>query len=310
MNVSVVIPTYNRAAMLQQALRSVRRQTHGPLEVIVVDDGSDDGTAQVVDGVRDIQVKYVRHDRTLGASAARNSGLRVATGDYIAFLDSDDEWFPAKIKRQLDVFRRSPPQTGLVYCGIEYVYAGPRQRRVLPRYRGRMLNRLVVDNVVGSTSVGLVRRDVFNVVGGFDETFEALQDADLWLRISRRFMLDFVPDVLVRVNMHDGAERISRDTRRRLRARETFYAKHRELITAAGLAHRYHTKTARIWLRQARNRRASREHALRAIRMRRVSPVGYLSYAATFIPESAFSAGGAVRRALRAAGTTVTAFAK
>lgn len=302
MRVSVIIPSHNRAAMLGRALASVFAQTNGDFEVIVVDDASTDDTPDILASARDPRLRCVRHEDRLGANAARNSGLRLARARYIAFLDSDDEWFPAKLDRQLRVFERSSRATGLVYAGTVFVYADSRSRVKIPRCRGRITRRLLVDNVVGSTSTGMVRREVFDVVGGFDETMHAMQDADLWLRISQHFDIDFAPEPLVRIHMHGGADRISYGVDRRLAAREVFYTKHRELFREEGLAHRHYATTAWVQLRRAGDRRESRRCSREAIRARYLSPVGYLSYLSSFVPERAFSWLGSARRTARRVG--------
>lgn len=278
MRVSVIVPTYNRAEKLKRALASVSAQSRGDLELIVVDDASGDDTRDVVESLSDANLRYVRHSSRKGGSAARNTGLRVCQGDYVAFLDSDDEWLPTKIERQLEVFARCSSETGLVYTGAVHVRPGREPAVRTPRYRGSIARQLLTENVVGSASAGMVRRDVLDLVGGFDETLEALQDLDLWLRISERFRIDFVPDILVRIHVHEGAERISNDDHRRVTAREAFYSKHREIFLVEGNAHRYHTKTARLYLRSLRDRRESRRLSRRAIRAKYLSPLGYLSY--------------------------------
>lgn len=103
--VSVVIPTYNRAHVLNRAIRSVLGQTYQHFEIIVVDDGSTDNTEQVVKAIADDRVRYIRHETNKGtAAAARNTGIRQACGEFIGFVDSDDEWLPGKLQKQVDKF--------------------------------------------------------------------------------------------------------------------------------------------------------------------------------------------------------------
>ena len=120
--VSVIIPTYNRAACLKLALASVLNQTYQNFEIIVVDDASTDGTADVVRGFADARITYVRHDVNRGkvgaGAAARNSGIARAQGTYIAFLDDDDEWLPEKLARQVAVLDRGPRSVGAIYTGF------------------------------------------------------------------------------------------------------------------------------------------------------------------------------------------------
>jgi glycosyltransferase involved in cell wall biosynthesis len=116
--VSVVIPTYNRAKVLSRAVKSVLNQGYRDFEIIVVDDGSTDNTEQVVGAFDKQQVKYVRHEKNMGPAAARNTGIGHANGKYIAFQDSDDEWFPQKLGRQVEILETASDRVGGVYTGF------------------------------------------------------------------------------------------------------------------------------------------------------------------------------------------------
>src|SRR5688572_16958601 len=116
-NVSVIIPTHNRAQSVVTAIASVVRQTFQDLEIIVVDDASNDDTAEVLAQFRDKRIKVIRHQTNRGGAAARNTGIRHSTFDYIAFLDDDDEWLPEKLAKQMAALLTSPPEVGCVYTG-------------------------------------------------------------------------------------------------------------------------------------------------------------------------------------------------
>ena len=115
--VSVIIPTHNRSEFLGAAIGSVLSQTFQDFELIVVDDASTDTTAEVVASFNDERIKFIRHGMNKGGSVARNTGILNSTGDYIAFLDDDDEWLPAKLSKQIQVLLSSPPEVGCVYAG-------------------------------------------------------------------------------------------------------------------------------------------------------------------------------------------------
>ena len=106
--VSIIIPTYNRAHLIGRAIQSVLNQTYQNFEIIVVDDGSTDNTEEMIKEFQkhDKRIKYIRHEKNRGGAAARNTGIKVARGEYIAFQDSDDEWLPEKLEKQMDVFQR------------------------------------------------------------------------------------------------------------------------------------------------------------------------------------------------------------
>ena len=104
--------------MIARSIESVLSQTFQDFEIIVVDDGSTDNTEEVVNSFNDERIRYVRHEQNKGEAAARNTGIKLARGDYIASQDSDDEWLPEKLARQIEVFENSPPEVGVVYTGF------------------------------------------------------------------------------------------------------------------------------------------------------------------------------------------------
>ena len=115
--VSVIIPTRNRARFLAGAVKSVLEQSYNDFEIIVVDDCSSDDTTALMESFRGSGIRYFRHDRRLGGASARNTGIHQSTGEYIAFLDDDDEWYPEKLGRQMSTILASPPDVGGVYTG-------------------------------------------------------------------------------------------------------------------------------------------------------------------------------------------------
>lgn len=196
MQVSVVIPVHNRKQLVPRAVESVLSQTRPPEEIIVVDDGSTDGTAAaVVD--RFAGVRCLRQERRSGVSAARNRGVVAATGDWIAFLDSDDEWLPEKLERQLAALTESP---GHRICHTDEIWIR-RGRRVNQGLRhakagGRIFRQCLPLCVISPSSVVLERR-LLDDLGGFDETLPACEDYDLWLRICASRPVLFVAEPLV-----------------------------------------------------------------------------------------------------------------
>jgi glycosyltransferase involved in cell wall biosynthesis len=205
--VSVVIPTYNRAATIGASLESVFRQDYPNLEIIVVDDGSKDDTGRVMEPYVAKGVRYLRQENR-GAPAARNAGVERASGELIAFLDSDDAWEPNKISAQVRCLRESFPETALVYTGMKKVdQNGALLGYKTPSKRGSIYIDLLKDNVVGSTSTALVKASVVREVGGFDTALRSRQDLDLWLRIAKKYSIDYVADPLVIYSVH--TDRIS-----------------------------------------------------------------------------------------------------
>jgi glycosyltransferase involved in cell wall biosynthesis len=186
--VSVVIPTYNRADLLGRAIASVLAQTYSDFELFVVDDGSRDHTASVVERFGDPRIHLVRLPTNRGQSAATNAGIACARGAWIAFLDSDDEWLPQKLEWQMDRVGREPDaQPAVVYCAC-YRQRPNEKSQVRPKGalpEGDVIDSLLSNKQAPTPSAYMVRRDALEEVGGFDETLPAAVDIDLWLRLAR-----------------------------------------------------------------------------------------------------------------------------
>lgn len=193
--VSVVIPTYNRSTYLRDALSSVLAQEGIPMEVIVVDDGSTDGTASLVESFAGA-VRYLRQSRA-GVSAARNRGIETSRGEWLAFLDSDDFWLHGKLSRQLEYLSAHPPTR---ICQTEEIWLR-NGRRVNPKAYHRKPSGYCFEHLLErcliSPSAVMVHRDVFDRVGLFDERLPACEDYDLWLRIGCRYPIGLVEKPLV-----------------------------------------------------------------------------------------------------------------
>ena len=193
--VSVVIPTYNRGECLARALDSVLRQTHAASEIIVVDDGSSDATPQLITD-RYPQVSYIRQ-ANCGVSSARNRGIEAASGTWIAFLDSDDEWLPAKLEHQL-VELHSTPAYRVSHCNEIWIRRG---QRVNPKYKHRKSGGWIFQQCLPlcaiSPSAVLIHRNVFADIGLFDETLPVCEDYDLWLRLCARYPVQFIDRALL-----------------------------------------------------------------------------------------------------------------
>ncbi len=198
MLVSVVIPTYNRAELVVEAVASVLEQRGAPrMEVIVVDDGSSDGSGRMVEERFGPGVLCIRRAERGGVSAARNTGIRAAQGEWLAFLDSDDLWRPEKIAAQCRCFVAHP---GMLICQTEEIWMRG-GRRLNPRnYHEKPEGRcfpLLLERCLVSPSAVMLHRDLLDDVGLFDETLPACEDYDLWLRIGCRYPIGIVRKALV-----------------------------------------------------------------------------------------------------------------
>lgn len=221
MTVSIVIPTFNRGALLGPTLDSALNQTRPPLEVLVVDDGSTDGTSDWIEAHYGERVRVLRQPNG-GVARARNRGWRAAKGEWIAFLDHDDLFHPDKLAR-LDPYLKG--REGVLVSRWREVESGQTRREspvVSPKDAFRWL--LSWNNPLVSMSVPLVRRDVLERVGGFDARCVPADDFDLWLRLARFTPFAFCNAVTTDYVLHSGQQR--RDEARMFRAMRRSLGKH------------------------------------------------------------------------------------
>lgn len=210
--VSVVVPTYNRAQLITDALDSISSQEYRPIEIIVVDDGSTDDTADVLGQWKEANERdgeltlHTICQQNQGGNVARNRGVAEASGLYIAFLDSDDLWHPLKLGKQLAVFQ-GDAEIGGVYCGVQHVEleTGQSVEPVSRSYpHGWLLDQMLIRDVTSPTSTYIVRKDVFDKAGDFDIDLQARQDWDMWIRLAVDFKIGCVAEALVDFREHSG----------------------------------------------------------------------------------------------------------
>jgi len=222
--VSVIIPTYNRSKLLRRAIQSVLAQTYQDIELIVVDDGSTDDTRGGVEGFNDSRIRYIQHGENKGANAARNTGVKATNGEYINFLDDDDELFPEKLERQIGKLRGVPNSVGLIYCRAYYSMEGQKDATCpAPSLRGNLHLHLLKKNLF-LLMTPLIRKECFQKAGLFDEALPGCQDWDMWIRIAKYFEFDFIPDILAKYHVH--GEQISADLITKMDARAMVVRKH------------------------------------------------------------------------------------
>ncbi|HXZ94924.1 MAG TPA: glycosyltransferase, partial [Dehalococcoidia bacterium] len=198
-SLSVIIPTYNRAETVGRAIQSVLDQTYQDFEIVVVDDGSKDNTEEVVKSFNDKRVKYIKHERNEGVAAARNTGIKATRRKYIAFQDSDDEWLPEKLEKQMVCFRTASSNIGVVYTAFLRVEGDKKTYVPSPEViqkEGDIYDSLLRGNFV-ATPAAVVKRECFAKVGMFDEDIPCLEDWELWLRISKHYHFRCIDEPLV-----------------------------------------------------------------------------------------------------------------
>lgn len=206
--VTALIPAYNAAPTLLRALESVWVQDYSPLEILVVNDGSKDNTAEIAARYADRGVRLIDLQRNLGECGAMNVGIREAKGDFIAFLDADDEWHAGKISKQMDIILRDP---GMVFvtCGGRFVTPDGQVTRTFmadrPPCEGADAWRVLLAYSFHGKPCVVARRSTLLEVGGFDEKLTIAGDQDMWIKLAAKGNVGFVPEVLITVHETPGS---------------------------------------------------------------------------------------------------------
>ena len=226
--VSVIVATHNRADLLPRAIDSVLAQRYGDYEIVIVDDCSSDDTQDVIAVFSDTRIRSFRHDLNRGKSAAINTGIAHARGEYIGFLDDDDEWLPRKLEGQVVLLDSAPPTVGLVYGWMDRV--DDSSGRVMPAYRntveGDIFEPSLALNIPAPTIVLLIRSSVVREVGGMDESLLRHDDVDLICRVSQRYHAAVLPEVVARAHFDHSYERKGDDNPKNLSAGAAFLRSH------------------------------------------------------------------------------------
>ena len=226
--VSVVITTHNRPEMAKRAIRSVLSQTYSPLEIIVVEDGSNSGIEEWLKKEGNRNIRYILHEENKGLAAARNTGLHIARGKYVAYLDDDDEWLPEKLAKQVNLFETIGKSVGVVYCGALIIsHEGSIIGKNQPRLSGEIRRAIRENGLFTVPSSCLFLKEELEKVGGYDETVFTHVDHDIWLRLAQEgYSAEYVEKCLVKVHRHQEYK-MTEDALARLRATQSFCDKWR-----------------------------------------------------------------------------------
>jgi glycosyltransferase involved in cell wall biosynthesis len=267
--VSVILPTFNRGQVIARAVGSVLTQDPADLEVVVIDDGSRDETDQVLRDLRDERIVYIKLTNNRGAAAARNVGIHLARGQFIAFQDSDNEWLPGKCAQQIAELEKAPADVGIVYTGIWRIL--DKKRVYVPKSSARKKEGMLHEELLASNfvdlSAAMVRKECFLSSGLFDERLPCMQDWELWIRMSKDWCFGYIDKPFV--NAYYSRDSISRDYPKLVQAWEYLLAKHAEDYARypQALAERF-SKLAHFSLLAGEARKA-RYYALKAITLSR-----------------------------------------
>ena len=199
--VSVIIPTHNRLIMLKRAIDSVLNQTYQQFEIIIISDGSSDNTNSFLQSCSNPKVSSYFNEISKGASHARNVGIKHAKGEYIAFLDDDDEWFNFHLEVLMKKIENSNPNVGLVYGWIDYYKNDKIIDSKYPTLKGDIFLEMLDRQPITNSSVLMIKSSVLTKIKGFDEKLLRGNDGDFIRRISKFFHVDFVPMVLCKVHV-------------------------------------------------------------------------------------------------------------
>jgi glycosyltransferase involved in cell wall biosynthesis len=265
--VSVIIPTYNRADHVGRAIRSVLAQSFQEFEVLIVDDGSTDNSEQIIRGFKDARIFYLRREANGGAAAARNMGIHSARGEHIAFLDSDDEWLPEKLEKQLAKFDSTRRSMGLIYTHmlLRDFKTGAVLKAINSSHEGYVHDLVLRSDFIGSCSSVMVRTDVIKHIGGFDDRLTSREDWDLWMRIAREYPVACVPLPLLICNI-GHSERLSATLKKILEGTMLVLDKHSDDMERSPEAYGKHlAAVAQIQLNY--DKRAGWRTAIKALRV-------------------------------------------
>ena len=210
--VSVIVPTHNRGNFIRDTIESVLSQTYQNWELIIIDDGSTDNTQDIVKNFSSKKIKYI-HLNHVGRSSARNHGLKLSKGEFIAYLDSDDVFLPTKLEKQVCLMVKNP-QTAMVYTSaliinddgnfFPMLYSAPISGQIYKKVGMFIPVTILLPTV-------MIRKSIQDLVGGFDEELNRFEDTDMWRRVSRDFSIDAFSEPLVKVRTHSENQLSSLD---------------------------------------------------------------------------------------------------
>ena len=235
--VSIILPTYNRAAKVGKAIDSVLRQTWEEFELLVIDDGSADNTEEVVRTYADRRIVYYRMSENGGQARARNCGMRMANYDYLAFEDSDDLWRPQKLERQMEAMARADDKVGMIYHKLRYdlgegrYFLLPDEKIPREKKSGDIYAQLLWDNLIGMPTL-LTKKECVESVGDMDEGLRCLEDYEFVLRLAKKYHAVFLDEVYLDAEF--GTEGISGNSVQYLLASCGILGKYKTDYLAAG----------------------------------------------------------------------------
>jgi glycosyltransferase involved in cell wall biosynthesis len=272
-------------------------------EIIVVDDASTDNTQMVVKGFEDRRLRYIRHSVNQGEGGARNTGVTSAMGDYIGFLDDDDEWLPTKLQLQVEVLNNSSKEIGAVYTGASHVDLQKRKPlgNRLNGKNGDVFHQLIRREYSIMVSSILIRKRCFERVGLFDEGIPYGLDYDMWLRMSQEFKFAYINRPLVKYGVHDN--KMGRNWKLQVAGREALIRKYGPAITLDNKGYSRWLKELGILYYLSGDKKKGKAALLQAIKLSPYSIQRYGVLCLCMLGVQVFNRVLVLRRAFRFVGT-------
>lgn len=229
--VSVIIPVYNRENLITKSVFSVLNQSYRNLEVIVIDDNSNDRTKERVLEIKDSRLIYHRNRINLGPSKSRNEGIKLSKGELVAFQDSDDEWYPEKVEKQINLIIKSSDDTAAVYCGMEFFdfQSGAKIGEDVRKFNFGENFRTGKNLYTPATVTVMIKKSVLDEVGYFDDSLFAAEDTELAIRVSKKYKYEFVNEALVKVTRNH--KQLTENVKNYTLAKEIIFNKHKDYLS-------------------------------------------------------------------------------
>ncbi len=230
--ISVIIPTYNREADILRAVNSVLTQTYAFYEIIIIDDGSTDNTESIIKSINDRRIRYLRSDRNNGVAAARNIGIKNATGELIAFLDSDDEWSAGMLDTAITCLDRMEADfvftNGIIVNLNKKIHSSTKMLQLNISSKKQIATLLFKGNFIATQGV-LFKKRILNISGYFDESFKSASDYDLWLRLIPFIKIAYIDMPLFWLHFSEGS--ITYNVKNRLKYYSLCFKKNYKIIS-------------------------------------------------------------------------------
>jgi len=230
-NISVVIPTHKRPALLKRAIESVLNQTVLPFEILIVDDIGSDDSKEVVKSFNQGFLRYIHNEDGQGASSSRNLGAQLAEGEFIAFLDDDDEWLPSKIEKQLNLIKKNSLDACFSQIQVRYENTDITYTTKSKKDKNYATD-ILMENFIGATISSIISKKAFLDVGGFDINYDAREEYDLWIKlITNNYSFDIIEEPLaVSYRSLESRQRISSNIESYITAMDRLNKKHKAIV--------------------------------------------------------------------------------